>query len=176
MFRDSPPITPREQSENDENKRRVVNQGRQPDLQLWVHNREQPFRALAHELFDEMAPFAEVLDNAYGGVRYTSVLAQLRERITHPDATPSAQVLEASHAAAGIIAYVMEASKKHKQALLNDPLDAREQAKLWTAPKPRCRPRPTWRPANRAALRTTWPATTPDRRDAPDQAAYCRSR
>ena len=108
----------------------MVNQGRQPDLQLWVHNREQPFRALAHELFDEMAPFAEVLDNAYGGARYTSVMAQLRERITHPDATPSAQVLEASHAAGGYFAYVMEASKKHKQALLNDPLDAQAQARF----------------------------------------------
>ena len=40
LMRDSPPITAREQSENDENKRRVVTRGRQPDLQLLVHNTE----------------------------------------------------------------------------------------------------------------------------------------
>ncbi len=130
MFRDSPPISAREQAENDENKRRVVNQGRQPDLQLWVHNREQPFRALANELFDEMAPFAEVLDNAYGGERYRSVMAQLRERITHPDTTPSAQVLEASREAGSYFRFAMNQSIQHKQALLNDPLDAADTAKF----------------------------------------------
>ncbi|MFM9999439.1 MAG: glutamate--cysteine ligase, partial [Burkholderiaceae bacterium] len=67
LFRDSPPITSREQGENSENKRRVVTRGRQPDLQLLVHNREQALRPLAHELFDDMAPFAAMLDSAYGG-------------------------------------------------------------------------------------------------------------
>jgi glutamate--cysteine ligase len=36
------------------------------DLHLLVHNREQPIRPLAHELFDDMAPFADMLDTAYG--------------------------------------------------------------------------------------------------------------
>jgi glutamate--cysteine ligase len=135
LFRDSPPITAREQSENDENKRRVVSQGRQPELQLWVHNREQPFRGLAHELFDEMAPFAEMLDAAYGGVRYTSVMDMLRERINHPDGTPSAQLLEASRAAGGYFRHVMDLSQKHQKALLADPLDAADSAKFADAAK-----------------------------------------
>jgi glutamate--cysteine ligase len=44
LLRTSPPITAREQGENDENKHRVVTRGRQPGLQLLVHNREQPLR------------------------------------------------------------------------------------------------------------------------------------
>ena len=74
LFRDSPPITSREQGENDENKHRVVTRGRQPDLHLLVHNREQPLRALAHELFDDMAPFAAMLDSAYDSRRYACLL------------------------------------------------------------------------------------------------------
>ena len=62
LFRQSPPITAREQGENDENKARIVNYGRQPDLNLLVHNREQPFRPIAHALFDDMQPFAQMLE------------------------------------------------------------------------------------------------------------------
>jgi len=50
LFRQSPPITAREQGENDQNKARFVNRGRQPDLSLLVHNREQPFRPIAHAI------------------------------------------------------------------------------------------------------------------------------
>ena len=96
LFRDSPPISAREQGENDENKRRVVNRGRQPDLHLLAHNREQPFRPLAHELFDDMQPFAEMLDAAYADTRYSATMQSLRQRIDNPETTPSAQVLAAT--------------------------------------------------------------------------------
>jgi glutamate--cysteine ligase len=102
LFRDSPPISAREQGENDENKRRIVTRGRQSDLHLLVHNHEQPFRPLAHELFDDMAPFAEMLDTAYGGTFDTPTPWHLlRQRIDTPDLTPSAQVLEAARAHGG---------------------------------------------------------------------------
>ena len=123
LFRDSPPISSREQSENDENKRRIVNRGRQPDLHLLVHNHEQPFRPMAHELFDEMGPFAQMLDSAYGGTRYASTMAGLRQRIDNPDLTPSAQVLDAAREHGGFFKYAMFASQQHKQALLADPLE-----------------------------------------------------
>lgn len=123
LFRDSPPITAREQGENDENKARVVNHGRQPDLHLLVHNREQPFRPLAHGLFDDMQPFAEMLDAAYGGERYATTLASLRQRIDQPDSTPSAQVLAAAREHKGYFKYAMQQSQQHHQQLLAQPLD-----------------------------------------------------
>ena len=79
---------------------------------------------MAHELFDEMAPFAEMLDTAYGGARYCSAMALLRQRIDNPDLTPSAQVLEAARDHGGFFKYAMYASNHHKQALLAQPLDA----------------------------------------------------
>lgn len=127
LFRDSPPISAREQGENDENKRRIVTRGRQSDLHLLVHNREQAFRPLAHELFDDMAPFAEMLDTAYGGTRHSSTMHLLRQRIDNPDLTPSAQVLEAARAHGGFFKYTMFASDHHKQSLLAQPLDAATQ-------------------------------------------------
>ena len=123
LFRDSPPISAREQGENDENKRRVVTRGRQPDLHLLVHNREQPLRALAHELFDEMAPFTEMLDAAYGGERYARAMALLRQRIDHPELCPSAEVLEAASEHGGFFKYGMAISQQHKQSLLAQPLE-----------------------------------------------------
>ncbi len=117
LFRDSPPITSREQGENDENKHRVVTRGRQPDLQLLVHNREQPLRALAHELFDDMAPFAAMLDSAYGGQRHHQALQTLRQRIDQPELTPSAQVIEAVRRQGGYFNFAFELSKTHTQRL-----------------------------------------------------------
>jgi glutamate--cysteine ligase len=130
LFRDSPPITSREQSENDENKRRVVNRGRQPDLRLVLYNREQPFRTLAHELFEDMQPFAEMLDAAYGGSRYSTVVHELRSRIDRPESTPSARVLDGSRGHGGFFNYIMELSQQHTQSLQAKGLDAATLAKF----------------------------------------------
>lgn len=133
LFRSSPPITCREQSENDENKHRVVTRGRQPDLQLLVHNREQPMRGLAHELFDDMAPFADMLDTAYGGRHYQGALQDLRTRIDHPESTPSAQVLDAVKTHGGYFNFATAMSKTHTQSLQAVGLDAQLQAKFKTS-------------------------------------------
>jgi len=123
LFRTSPPITSREQGENDENKHRVVTRGRQPGLQLLLHNHEQPLRQLAHELFDDMAPFAAMLDTAYSSRRYTSALQTLRERIDVPDATPSAQVITAIKKHGSYFDFAFALSKTHTQSLQAAGLD-----------------------------------------------------
>jgi glutamate--cysteine ligase len=124
LFRQSPPITDREQGENDENKSRIVNCGRQPDLHLLVHNREQPLRPIAHTLFDDMEPFAQMLDKAYGGSSYSTTLAGLRTRIDQPESTPSAQVLAAATEHKGFFRFALQQSRQHHDSLLAQPLDA----------------------------------------------------
>ena len=130
LFRSSPPITSREQSENDENKRRIVSRGRQPNLQLLAHNREQPFRPLAHDLFDDMQPFAEMLDAAYGGRRYHSTMQALRQRIDQPDNTPSAQVIAGALEQGSFFNFTMALSQQHTQSLQATALDAATQARF----------------------------------------------
>ena len=124
LFRDSPAISAREQAENDENKRRIVNDGRNPNLHLLVHNREQPFRPIAHELFDDMQAFANMLDVAYGGDSYVKTLANLRQRVDNPDLTPSAQVLQQAKVHGGYFKYAKQMAQQHQQSLLQDPLGA----------------------------------------------------
>jgi len=130
LFRESPPITAREQGENEENKARIVSRGRQPDLHLLVHNREQSFRPIAHALFDDMQPFAQMLDVAYGGNNYVTTLARLRTRIDHPETTPSAQVLAATMEEEGFFKFAMKQSRQHHDSLLAQPLDAATLAKF----------------------------------------------
>ncbi len=117
LLRTSPPITAREQGENDENKHRVVTRGRQPGLQLLVHNHEQPLRALAHELFDDMAPFAAMLDSAFGGTHHAQALQDLRQRIDQPELTPSAQVVEAVKQHGSYFDFANAMSEKHTHSL-----------------------------------------------------------
>ncbi len=130
LFRDSPPISSREQAENDENKRRVVNHGRAPDLQLLAHNREQAMRPLAHTLFDDMLPFAEMLDSAYSGTQYADTLRLLRQRIDHPELTPSAQVLDGIRHAGGFANYSLALAQQHHAQLLAQPLEGATLARF----------------------------------------------
>lgn len=130
LFRASPPISNREQGENDENKHRVVTRGRQPGLQLLVYNHEQPLQTLAHELFDDMAPFAAMLDTAYGGQRYVQAMQALRGRIDQPESTPSAQVVEAVKKHGGYFDFAFAQSKSHTQSLQAVALEAQTQAQF----------------------------------------------
>ena len=124
LFRESPLITAREAAENTENKRRVVMQGRHPDLTLLLHNREHEFASVANGLFDDMAAFATMLDTGYGSDRYTRTMATLRQRITDPESTPSAAMLRGAHEHNGFFVYAHDLAKQHKAALLARPLTA----------------------------------------------------
>jgi glutamate--cysteine ligase len=97
---------------------------------LLAHNREQPFRPLAHELFDDMQPFAEMLDAAYGGDRYSATMQNLRTRIDHPDTTPSAQVLSAMRELGGFSNYALHLAQQHTASLQAQPLDVASQARF----------------------------------------------
>lgn len=130
LFRESPLITAREDAENKENRRRVVMQGRHPDLSLLVHNREHEFRTVANELFDDMESFAAMLDTAYDSRRYSETLQRLRQRIAEPEATPSAAMLRGAREHNGYFVYAHELAKQHKANLLARPLSADAQGRF----------------------------------------------
>ncbi|GAB4405310.1 MAG: glutamate--cysteine ligase [Rhodoferax sp.] len=130
LMRASPPISAREQGENDENKRRVVSRGRQPGLQLRVHNQDASLRDQAHRLFDQMQAFAQMLDSAYGHTRHSQTLQALRQRIDDPECTPSAQVLAAIQAHGSYFEFAFERSRQHTQALRQAELPAATAQRL----------------------------------------------
>jgi glutamate--cysteine ligase len=71
-----------------------------------------------------MAPFAAMLDSAYGGQHYQDAMQDLRLRIDEPERTPSAQVLEAIKQHGGYFNFAFEMSKKHTQSLQASALSA----------------------------------------------------
>jgi glutamate--cysteine ligase len=95
-----------------------------------VHNREQPLRTLANELFDEMAPFAAMLDAAYGGQQYHVALLNLRQRIDRPELTPSAQVIEEVKKQGGYFNFAFTLSKAHTQSLQAVGINTETQAQF----------------------------------------------
>ena len=85
---------------------------------------------MAHELFDDMQPFAEMLDAAYGGERYSATMRTLRQRIDQPDSTPSAQVLEGVRKEGGFLNFTLQLSAQHQRELLAQGLDAQGNEKF----------------------------------------------
>jgi len=101
----------------------VVTEGRRPGLQL---SREGTPIALAdwgRELLDRIAPYAQVLDDTYGGDAYRSALAAQFEKITQPDATPSARLIaDMRSAKASFQEFTLAQSQAHARTLRATPL------------------------------------------------------
>jgi glutamate--cysteine ligase len=72
----------------------VVVRGRDPKLQLNDNGRDKSVKVWGNELFEEMQSVAELLDNAYGGVKYTQALANEQKKLIDPSLTPSAKLLD----------------------------------------------------------------------------------
>jgi glutamate--cysteine ligase len=75
------------------NHRLIVLQGRCPALTLNDGRSERSIRDWGVELLDDLLPVAALLDKAHSSTRYNDVIESQREKLSHPDATPSAQVL-----------------------------------------------------------------------------------
>jgi len=91
----SPATDAREFAQIQDNQKRVVNCGREPELELEAGDSRLRLRDWANSLLDEMRSCAQLLDRAYGCDHFSSALARQREKIDQPALTPSAQLLAA---------------------------------------------------------------------------------
>lgn len=88
------PHTDREENEAiNRNQARVARRGRLPDLGLEHNGGFRKLRDWGSEIFDKMAPIAELLDAQSESNDYSRVLAEQRKAINEPDRTPSARIL-----------------------------------------------------------------------------------
>lgn len=77
------------------NKEQVVNRGRAPDLKLLrCGGREQSLKDWGTEIFDGLSMIADILDQAHGDRSFSQAIKAHREKLSHPDATPSARILD----------------------------------------------------------------------------------
>lgn len=96
LLEDSPIASDEECQALAQNKSLVVNRGREPNLFLArCNNRTQKLAAWGAELFDKIANIADIMDSATGDRNYLAAVAEQREKLENPDATPSSRVLQA---------------------------------------------------------------------------------
>lgn len=89
----NPELMEEEQCGYEKNMDKVVVRGREPGLILVDNCVEKTIPQWGNELFDEMLPIAELLDQANATNKYTLALATERKKLVEPSLTPSATLL-----------------------------------------------------------------------------------
>lgn len=93
LLKDSPEMDNAEYDRIANNHRLIVLQGRHPTLTLNDGMHERGINEWGNELLDQLLPAAALLDNAHRTSDYTNAVEAQREKLSQPDATPSAQLL-----------------------------------------------------------------------------------
>ena len=94
LLHESPVIELPERREVDHNEMLTAHQGRKPNLKLSRHGTNQTLKSWAMEIMQEMVGICELLDADDPLKPYTMSLNKQTERVSHPDMTPSARMLD----------------------------------------------------------------------------------
>ena len=94
LLRDSPLCNEDEFRRISINQSRVVNEGRDPDLNILCGNKELRLRDCANELLQDIDRVAQTLDRAHQTALYQQSVAEQQRKVNDASLTPSAQVLQ----------------------------------------------------------------------------------
>lgn len=104
---------------------RVVEQGRDPALQLHLEGQPKRLRDWANELCADLQHSAAMLDELRGGKAYQESLAVQTAKVNNPDLTPSGKILkEMQEKSLSFFGFSMQQSRQHRDNLQNNRLDA----------------------------------------------------
>ena len=127
----SPPLSPRERDESDENQRLVAVRGRDPALRLRRGGCDVPIFDWARDIVDAVAEIADVLDAGSRTRRYGAAVQSCRAALDDPRRLPSARVLDELHARSeAFFEFAMRKSEEHRASLLAAGAPARRKAAL----------------------------------------------
>ncbi len=93
LLQDSPETDDNEYRHIQENQKRIVYQGRDPQLQLLAGGAETSMRDWGAALLQELEPVAELLDTANGSDAHITSLRRQQAKIADAELTPSARIL-----------------------------------------------------------------------------------
>ena len=114
MLDDSPPIGPEEEREITCNRDLTVTQGRAADTRIYLRGRMRPLREEAHRVLDGIEAVAAMLDT-FDGTGHGDVVRADREKIDHPELTPSARIIaEMSENDESYYEYAMRIATMHE--------------------------------------------------------------
>lgn len=120
--------------ENTENFARTVKEGRRPDLMLQRGGTPVSLQAWGLELLEKIRPAAELLDAQRNDARpgdksHATTLAEQREKLLHPELTPSARVLAALQTTdRSFEKFGLQQSRAHAEYFRARPLNDEENA------------------------------------------------
>lgn len=114
-----------------ENNHRIVTRGRQPGLTLLSPEGEMTREALGKSILEQISRTASVLDEANATQRYTAAVTAQQAKLSEPELTPSAQVLQSLKDSGGSYQqWVIQLSEQHRRTLLEQPLSTELKARL----------------------------------------------
>ena len=93
LIEESPQIDEVERQDVDNNQRKIVLSGRNTSQSLTIRHQTDSIKNWANQLLDQMSVTAELLDKAQNTQQYSIALEAQRLKITDPDTTPSAIIL-----------------------------------------------------------------------------------
>lgn len=115
LLEDSPPLDDADLERAAHNNTEVAKRGREPGLELARASGPEPLRDWAMAIVDDVEAIAALIDAAEGSRDYAAAVQEMRERIEHPETTPSARLLdELRSAGAGYSAFVLEVANSHR--------------------------------------------------------------
>jgi glutamate--cysteine ligase len=124
LLQASPPLDDTDLQASRDNLRAVAYDGRNPGLTINRRGQAVNLHDWARRQLEDMQPIAELFDGLLGNGEYRAVLAEQRERVEHPETTPSAQVLaEMERRNQSFFGFAMEQALAHRDHFLSRPLD-----------------------------------------------------
>lgn len=134
LHSDSPDDTPQEIAALARNQHQTAERGREPGLLLERGQSTVTLTDWGLEIVQQLQPIAAQLDATHGTQDYSRAVQAAEHALRHPEATPSARVLQAVQDEFGgsFVSFVRAQSQKTKQAMLALPVSAEQQAR-WAA-------------------------------------------
>jgi glutamate--cysteine ligase len=94
LLEQSPPTNPDEYRQIAENQRLVVNEGRNPHLEIYCHDRKVNLRVCGKSLLDKLKPVAVLLDDVIENSAYSLAVDVQFPKLHDEHKTPSAHILD----------------------------------------------------------------------------------
>ncbi|WP_106418350.1 glutamate--cysteine ligase [Salinicola tamaricis] len=125
LLSESPWIPDEECDRLDDNRRLVVERGRDPALHLQVGERQIPLAERGHEIIAGMRQVASLLDTIEGSELHLAAVESLATRLDDPESTPSARMLRELEAHGGEWAdFMTDLARRQAEAWRTTPMDA----------------------------------------------------
>jgi glutamate--cysteine ligase len=127
LLSDSPETDEREFYQGQENQKRIVNNGRDPALELLRGDNSVSMRTWAQEILQGSNACAALLDQAKGGDAYRQALALQVAKLENAELTPSARVLrDMTSAQQSFYAHTLALAEQHRAYFATRPLAEKE--------------------------------------------------